>query len=174
VTASRTIRLLWHDDELDGPRSQYVAPWRNWFERLRPPFSVTYTSSLAGFAAALNQPNDFQLLVLDVMLKRERDTDFRALGFERERILRLDAGAQIAGLLRNPVFSLTRPDWLRRYSRTTLVLLTSTPTVADLIRHYVDADLRAGVHGIGKSHGDTVTQEFDVAMQALLKQFESG
>jgi hypothetical protein len=174
MATQRTIRLLWHDDELDGPRSQYVAPWRKWFERLRPPFSVTYTSTLVDFAAALRQTEDFQLLVLDVMLKRERDTDFRALGFERERILRLDAGAQIAGLMRNSVFARTRPDWLQRYSRTALVLLTSTPTVEDLIRQYVDADLRTGVYGIGKSHGDTVTQEFDATMQVILKQLDAG
>lgn len=174
MAAPRNIRLLWHDDELDGPRSQYVAPWRKWFERLRPPITVTYTSTLAGFAAALSQEDEFQLLVLDVMLKRERDTNFRALGFERERILRLDAGAQIAGLLRNQVFARTRPEWLKRHSRTTLVLLTSTPTVADLIQQYVDADLRTGVHGIGKSHGDTVTQEFDAAMRVILKRLETG
>lgn len=171
------ISLLWHDDELDGARTPYVAIWRTWFDRRAASIGAVMrcTSTLREFSSALQAAKPrFDLLVIDVMLKREPDTNFSSFGFARERILRLDAGAQIAGLLRNGGdFERNRSDWLKSYASTPIVLLSSTPTVVDLLKHYVDADRRDGVLGLVKSvgvhsRGICVASEFEEPMNAVL------
>lgn len=159
------IRILWHDDELDSNRAAYVAPWRKWFDRNAPKLgaAMQYTATLAQFAQALRSDGPtIDLLVIDVMLKREREQDFSILGFAREKLLRMDAGAQVAGLLRNSGFDGTRPDWLRRYRRTPVVLLSSTSTVMDLLKKYVDGDSRESVFAVVKTLNVSATGPVDV------------
>ena len=147
------VTLLWHDDELVDARRDYVAPWLRWFDRESQSLGLTVvrTSTLRELAESLqSQQAPPDVLMLDVMLKREPDSTFEKLGFAKEGLLRLDAGAQIVGLIRNAAFDAGRPSWLKRYRDTPIVLLSSSPTVDDLIKHYVNADRKQWLWGVTK------------------------
>jgi hypothetical protein len=182
VNQSKPIRILWHDDEIGGARESYVSPWLNWFTKEAPLLNVTVrkTSKLSELSSALkSEVLNFSLLIIDVMLKREPDQTFCALGFPNERVLRLDAGAQIAGLLRNELFDHQRPPWLNSYKATPLLLLSSSPTLSELVKLYVEADRRENIVAISKSldiSGDEarVDDSFDKTLRDLVTKLQRG
>lgn len=171
--------LLWHDDELIDSRKDYVAPWSSWLNRNlgKRNISIRHTSTLQQLAKALqNQSPPFDLLLIDVMLKREPEQTFASIGFGEERILRLDAGVQLVGLLRNAIHDGQRLEWLTPYRDTPIVLLSSSPILDDLIKQHVDVSRQESLWGVSKSvevRNDEVCvdREFEMRMEEAIGSF---
>jgi hypothetical protein len=147
-------RVLWLDDELNSDRASYVLVWRRWLQIANDKGLCRLTTcNCLEQLSALLAPTDleFDLLIFDVMLKREPLGHFGPLGFADERLLRMDAGAQIVGLLRNKQFDLDRPTWLKHYANKPVVLFSSTPSLKNLLGQYVDSNRRDGLHCLVKS-----------------------
>ena len=79
----------------------------------------------------------FKLLIIDVMLTNEPEGTYASLGFEDERVIKLDAGAQIAALIRSSMFDAERPEWLAAYRTVPMLLLSSSPTLKTLVSNKV-------------------------------------
>lgn len=172
-------RLLWLDDELDSDRATYVLVWRRWLQQAndRGLCRLTMCNCIEKLAAHLQTGDpEFDLLMFDVMLKRERSPSFGPIGFAEEQVRRLEAGMQIVGLMRNKSFADERPVWLSRYSRKPVVLLSSTPGLQNMIGTHVDGNRRDDLHCLVKSlNTDTpgVTRpdaNFERSFESILKQ----
>lgn len=148
-------QVLWLDDELGTERQSRLSPWLRplqEMERLRQ-IRLTMCNNADDFARNLGRdlPDSqmstlprFHLLIIDVMLTEEQDRTFSSMGFPDEQLHPLDAGAQIAGLLRNPTYG--EPSrWLAAYSEVPILLLSSSPALNSLVRRKIG---RGGAMGI--------------------------
>lgn len=136
-------RVLWFDDEWGTPREPALAPWQRALQSLPPPPAQTVSkcNCVLEFARLLHEAVDsgqtYDLLMLDVMLINEPQTNYGALGFHDEDVAPYDAGAQIAQLIRSTSFDTRRPPWLRHYLEVPLLVLSSSPGVQQLVRNKV-------------------------------------
>lgn len=171
-------RVLWLDDDLDSDRATYMLVWHTWFKKAHDSglCNVQTCSSLRQFASLLSADDqEFDLLVLDVMLKRESSSHFGDVGFNDERILPLDGGVQLLGLIRNARHQHERPAWMNRYRDKPVVLLSSSPSLPVLVSQYVDCDRRQGVHFVTKALDTTVAgktqpdQSFEHTLKRILR-----
>lgn len=184
--SDRIPHLVWLDDDLFEDRRSYVKPWLKWFEaqinggKIRLTLCPTLEElTLAFKRSEASDPVDdrIDLLAVDVMIKRSRNPHFGALGFPNEKILRLEAGVQLVGLLRNAAHREERAPWLRCHSETPALLLSSSPLVAGLVSHHIDGNRREGVTVVsktlnpGNSEEAVVDELFRKGMQAAIDQF---
>lgn len=182
--------VLWLDDQLVPERHSYIAPWLAWFEQQQKKARLRWTSCSriehmvkAMQSAAVSQLADgadrIDLLVIDVMLKPEGD-DFRVLGYPRERLLRMDAGVQLVGLMRNAQHEVGRPDWLACHRQTPVLLLSASELVEGLLSQHVPRDCRTDMFVVSKSLGEgghdgaTVSVQFLRVMDELLARLNGG
>ncbi len=149
-----SLNILWHDDELQREDRYSLAPWRNWLQAIAFEANgrLACSATLEGLGELLRATNcTWHLIILDMRLAHEPDRTLAALGFPTELLLRVDAGLQIAALMRSSRFDGKRPTWLQSVSATPLVLFSSSRvTEADLIS-YLGNDRRNGVTTILKS-----------------------
>jgi hypothetical protein len=139
--------VLWFDDEWNTEREAGLAPWRRALqaEQNAGRLQVSMCAQVAQFAQLLRDgatgPRDrwqsFKLLIIDVMLTNEPESTYASLGFDEERVIKLDAGAQIAALIRSSMFDAERPDWLATYRTVPMLLLSSSPTLKTLVGNKV-------------------------------------
>jgi hypothetical protein len=144
MTAS-AISVLWFDDEFGTDREASLAPWRRAMQAEHDKGRLRFRtcSKLSELAELLRSgvaddgtrgASTYSLLILDVMLNFEQGENYEQLGFEEELVIKLDAGAQIAGLIRSSKFDDGRPEWLSHYGNVPLMLLSSSPLLRDLVR----------------------------------------
>lgn len=166
--SDRIPHLVWLDDDLFEERRSYVKPWLRWFAtqinggKIRLTLCPTLEElALAFRRSAASDPGDdrIDLLVVDVMIKRSQYPHFGALGFPSEKILRLEAGVQLVGLLRNAAHAQKREPWLHCHSDTPALLLSSSPLVAGLVSHHIDANRRDGVTVVSKTLSSALGDE---------------
>lgn len=135
--------VLWFDDEWGTARQAGLAPWLRALhaEERGHYMKLTMCNSLREFARLLHEGPEpgrvFDLLIIDLMLTDELETTYACMGFPNERVLRLDAGAQIAGLLRSSAFDDERASWLAAYQHVPILLLSNSPTLHALVINYV-------------------------------------
>lgn len=171
-------RVLWLDDELDSDRPTYVDVWKRWLDKAEKAgkLELTAVASLSDFAKAVQSSSKpFQLLILDVMLTGEEAKTFAALGFPDERLLRLEGGAQLLGLLRDRRFDHGRPAWLTGLTHTPVVLLSSSGGLASPISSYLNDPAAADVIQLRKeietdASGARPSTEFEKTITKLLVQ----
>lgn len=132
--------MLWIDDAWGTERETGLLPWRRTLQQFEDQglAKVTTCSRLAEFARHLRTPENvtnpsFDLLVIDVMLTDEPESTYSCLGFPEEQVMRLDAGVQIAVLIRSSTFDLGRPHWLSPYQSVPILLLSATPSLRSLV-----------------------------------------
>jgi CheY-like chemotaxis protein len=178
MNMGKTVNVLWHDDHSisDDDRKDYLSKWDDWFtkEAPRQGLSVELTGTLAQLSDKLvrEQPV-FDLLILDVKLTLEPESNFGALGFENEGVLGLQAGIQIVGLMRNRMFENGCKPWLRRYRDTPIILLSTSEMLEPLFKQGIDADRRSNIFQVRKSvdlsgSADEDEMAFETAMQMVL------
>ena len=135
--------VLWFDDEWGTEREPGLAPWQRALhaEQSAGRLRLTMCNRIVEFARLLREstaaanPSQrrFALLIIDVMLTEEPEQSYRSLGFEDERVIKLDAGAQIAALIRSSMHDRDRPEWLRGYVDVPMMLLSSSPNLTSLV-----------------------------------------
>jgi hypothetical protein len=182
--------VLWLDDQLVPERQSYIAPWFNWFDQQQKKSRLRWTScsrieqmakamQVAAASLQADSADRIDLLVIDVMLKPEGD-DFRVLGYPKEQLLRMEAGVQLVGLMRNAQHEVGRPDWLACHRQTPVLLLSASALVAGLLAQHVPKDCRADLFVISKSLGEegrdgaTVSPDFQRMMDELLARVIGG
>jgi hypothetical protein len=184
VTASPHV--LWIDDELSTRREDHLSPWLRWLQRQQKKqrLRLTCCHDLAEFASQLQAsadargtggPDAVDILIIDVMLKREEQETFAMLGYPEERLLLQDAGVQIVALLRNAEHAALRPAWLAAHGHTPVVLLSSSKLVDEAIASHVNRKFRVDLYAVSKSieqdadDGEmTASNEFIRRMEQLL------
>ena len=154
--------ILWLDDEWGTAREVSLAPWRRALqtEQERHRVRLRTCSQLHDFARSLREGVEspgtagepsHRLLIIDLMLSYERDMNYASLGFDDERVVKLDAGVQIAGLIRSSQFDGQRPDWLAPYGRVPMLLLSSSPLLAQLVQAHVGYRRMQALRWVSKS-----------------------
>jgi hypothetical protein len=153
VATTRCIEVIWFDDELRQKRQPVLASISNWLRKQESArrIHLRIASTLSEFADELQKGPPVDLLMIDVMLQFEPAETFEALGFPEERLLRLDAGVQVVGLIRNRAFQADRPAWLRPYETKRVVLLSSSTVIESTVATYVDGDRCADIVVIVKA-----------------------
>ena len=180
------LAVLWLDDEFGTEREPRLSPWMRPLRALEGTGHVRLTTCnrIADFAVHLGSKiateectilPRHQLLILDVMLTEDKVENFESLGFEEERMFPLDAGAQVAGLLRSSLFEGERKPWLRAYCDVPLMLLSSSPTLRSLVTKKVGNGRMFKVELISKrieldARGDRVVADpdFEAALRRQL------
>jgi hypothetical protein len=93
-----------------------------------------------------NDPDQVDAFLIDVLWRASgahRDWTFGELdpAFDQERVMPLDAGAQLVGLMRNRRFEAARPRWLRAYEQHPMAVLTSLTDCRGTLDRYVDEEI---------------------------------
>lgn len=145
--AAVSTPALWFDDEWGTERESGIAPWQRALhaEQKAGLIRLTMCNSVIDFASKLRigavKPDGsrqgFGLLIIDVMLASEPEPNYASLGFEDERVLNYDAGAQIAELIRSSRYDAERPRWLHDYVSVPMILLSSSPNLRPLVSNRV-------------------------------------
>lgn len=134
--------VVWLDDEFDSEYEFALAPWKRALEQhvgqlgaklLRCPSLEEFVKTIQRCATS----GTVMLLVIDVMLNFESNTTFEPLGFANERLIPLEAGARIAGLIRSSLFDRARPAWLTGLRNTPMLILSASPQAPDWVKREV-------------------------------------
>jgi hypothetical protein len=176
-----SIYILWHDDEHDRETRSGLAVWKRWLQGLAPhgAATLTCTSTSIELASELARADrNWALLILDVMLKDESERTYALLGFPSERVLRTNAGLQIAALLRNRQFDGKRPAWLQRLASKPLILL-SHAAEPHLLEYHLGHTRHQGVQVLSKSlelsdESFRINPQADEAMRRALADLLAG
>ncbi|WP_144290008.1 hypothetical protein [Ideonella sp. A 288] len=143
--------VIWLDDEHGSRYAFALAPWRRALEQNlgRYRARLLCCRTLDSFADQVKQGverKSIALLIIDVMLAYdEPQHDFSPLGFPDEALFPLEAGAQIAGLLRSSEFDGKRPEWLAAACSTPLMMLSASPQTHSWVVRNVGASRMKGV-----------------------------
>jgi hypothetical protein len=161
---SNRINLLWFDDDL-RPRSDGDSSER---ERLQTWLRYLHTTDrvericlievrdLASFRQQLelrcnkpvHDPEHIDAFLIDVLWRECQDPMKWTFGeldpvFSDERVLPLDAGAQLIGLMRNRRHEARRPPWLKAFDQHPIAVLTTlTDHRGTVDRHIEDEVLK--------------------------------
>ena len=160
------INLLWFDDDL-LPRSEGES-----YERKRLQTWLRYLNTtdrvericlievrdLAGFRDQLtrrfdkpaNHPEHIDAFLIDVLWRESGQVQAWTFGdlapvFSDEKILPLDAGAQLIGLMRNRRYAGKRPDWLTAFDTHPIAVLTTLTDHRGTVEKHLDEDVLAGL-----------------------------
>jgi hypothetical protein len=156
------INLLWLDDDL-RPRSDGASSER---DRLQTWLRYLYTTDrverirvievrdLASFREQLelrfdkpeDDPEHIDAFLIDVLWRANSDASSWTFGdldpvFSDERVLPLDAGAQLIGLMRNRRHHAKRPAWLRAFDNHPIAVLTTLTDHTGTVDSHVDDDV---------------------------------
>jgi CheY-like chemotaxis protein len=156
------VDVLWLDDEFGTDGERVLDLWRRPLTAMRDPAPVRLHTCdrIARFAECLRAgtnvsgngtPKRYDLIILDVMLNLDDVVSFSSLDFEDEQVIRMDAGAQLAELLRSSAHDGRRAPWLQPYIAVPLVLLSSSPLVENLVMNRVGHKRMHGVEVFSKS-----------------------
>ncbi|MFT3819692.1 MAG: hypothetical protein QM750_19010 [Rubrivivax sp.] len=177
--------VIWFDDEWNTEREDGLAPWQRALQaeqsagRLR----LTMCNRVVEFARLLRdstagegaERRRFELLIIDVMLTNEPERTYASLGFDEERVIKLDAGAQLAALIRSTLFDAERPEWLRAYVGVPMMLLSSSPNLRSLVSDKVGYKRMGSLKMVPKSlvtraghEGVDADEEFIETVRELL------
>lgn len=156
------INVIWLDDEFGTDSERVLSVWQRPFVtgQGQDRAHLLTCNQVEHFAKLVRdgiveegQPTrrHYDLIILDIMLNLEEGSHFGALGFADESIIPMDAGAQLAGLLRSTFHDDRRPEWLRPYVEVPLILLSSSPLVVDLVMDHIGHRRMSGVEIFSKS-----------------------
>lgn len=182
-TTAKRLDVLWLDDEFGTPYEPTLAPWRRVLDRRAKEEAIRLVTcgTLEGFKQRVegrlpahgNAEPPFRLLILDVMLNQEHQTDFALFGFPDERLVNLTAGTQIAGLIRSSRYDRQiRPAWLQSLRDTPLLLLSGSPNARSWAEEAIGPSKMRGVEVVLKAllrrnDGHAAVPEFDGAICSL-------
>lgn len=138
TTTPPAHRAVWLDDDFGTPReTALLKPYETWL--MRQGLELDKVNRLEDFARKLQHDIAPILLIIDVKLNFTGT--FNALGFDDVRILRLDAGVQIAALIATYPHPPGSPHhWMERHRRTPVLLLSMSNIVATILGSYFPLD----------------------------------
>jgi hypothetical protein len=176
--------VLWLDDEFETRYAFSLAPWQRVLDkRVRAgQMKVQLCNTLGKFRNLVEDriqqlgtaDSPFELLIIDVMLNLEETDNYSEFGFPDEDLIHLEAGAQIAGLIRGSQHEdKLRPPWLKALATTPLLLLSASPMAPNWVRRQVGHSRMKGVEVILKDlrrKPDVVepSEDFDAAVGRLV------
>jgi hypothetical protein len=150
--------VLWLDDEFETNYAFSLTPWKRVLDRHNSNGAIRLhtCASLERFKVLVEQRQHknqrdvaaapFDLLILDVMLNYEVAKNYGLFGFPDETLIPLEAGAQIAGLIRGGKYDdRQRPPWLRCIKNTPMLLLSASPMAPNWVRQQVEPARMQGV-----------------------------
>lgn len=164
----RRANILWFDDDLRAreegktPERLRLQPWLRWFntEDRASRICLIETNCVDDFARILVERKDIDkehkdyidAILIDLMWRESSRmaTNFNALGFPQEKVIPLDAGAQLIGLLLNESFKATRPHWLTPYGTRNIATLTTLTDHTLTMQKYLDANALKKITAIKK------------------------
>lgn len=182
---SAPANVLWLDDEFGTERESGLTPWKRELNKaekkgrlkVRPCGRLDDFARLleAGAPHAGDTFRAFDLLIIDVMLNLEVQTNYEPLGFDEELVIQMEAGAQIAGLIRGSLFDGQRPNWLAAYRHVPLLVLSSSPEAPRWVAKQVGSRRMESVRVVVKAlqtrsdgQGVDASKAFLEAVDALL------
>lgn len=161
---SERINLLWFDDDL-RPRAEGASSER---ERLQTWLRYLYTTDriericlievrdLAGLREQLQRrcdkplhdPDHIDAFLIDVLWREDGQDggwNFGELApqFSSEKVLPLDAGAQLIGLMRNRRYAGQRPPWLSAFEQHPIAVLTTLTDHTGTVEKHIDQEVLA-------------------------------
>lgn len=162
MIAGNPKHVVWLDDEYGTSYEYSLSPWRRTLERMANSGSIRLhlCSSLGRLRSIVEerigedqtQASAVSLLILDVMLNFEECETFELLGFPDEHLISLQAGAQIAGLIRGKRYDESkRAPWLVALRSTPLLLLSANPQAPSWVKQQVGASQMNGVKVVMKN-----------------------
>ncbi len=142
--------IVWLDDHFKNfPKKLEI--WTTFLDKMKDKISYFPVATLEDFADFLadranynvGQEGYIDALLLDVMLSSgmQRNPNFGKLGFPDDKLLSLEAGAQILGFIHNPSRCNDRPDWLNTYQGRPTALFTSYSTVKSMWQGHIDLSI---------------------------------
>jgi hypothetical protein len=155
----RKINILWFDDDLrplgDGNTEERLRlqVWLRWFKTGDRPerFNLVEVRDLVTLRSELirraekpaSDVDHIDAFLIDIFWRSATEPgswNFRDLdqGFERERVLPLDAGAQLIGLMLNERYSRHRPPWLTAFQGRPIAVLTTLTDHRETLEKHVD------------------------------------
>lgn len=146
MTNEKKIHIVWLDDDFEY-RSERLQPYVKVLNRVFPNVKVTQVYSVNNFAQILKdyadnqsgQTNRIDGLILDVKLSVPVNPSyFTDFGFSDVRWYPNDAGSQILGLIKNDEYAKERPEWLKKFTNTPALLLTTSDDIKDTWHEYVE------------------------------------
>jgi hypothetical protein len=154
--------VIWLDDEWESPYQFALGPWKRSVEQRTSQAGIKLhcCSSLVMFSEAVRRcsrasPDDrapgISLLIVDVMLNFDSCPTFSDIGFPQENIIPLEAGAQVAGLIRSSQFDESRPHWLASVRETPLLVLSASPQAPGWVNREVGRSRMNGVEIVLKN-----------------------
>lgn len=180
MTQRSAAHAIWLDDELDPAKgySAALAPWRRTLElRERQGNLKLHTCyTLESFVQQVSASTTPGLIIIDVMLELVEHRNFATLGFPKERLIPMEAGAQIAGLIRSTKYpDAQRPSWMPLLQSVPMLLLSASPNALTWTRQHVGASKMKGIEVVLKHlryHADDSrhepTPQFGAAIDNLL------
>ena len=171
-TGQRSV--IWLDDELASDYEFALTPWSRALEHRVGQLGAKLLrcQSLEKFVETVQQctqSGSVALLVIDVMLNFEANKTFEPLGFANERLIPLEAGARIAGLIRSSLFDHARPPWLTALRSTPMLILSASPRAPDWVTREVGPSRMDDVEVVLK---DLTPQSDGQAMEPVQAFFE--
>lgn len=170
--------VIWLDDELGSEYEFALAPWKRALEQhlaragarlVRCRNLEAFVEASKKFGAVPASGNRVALLIIDVMLNFEGCETFELLGFAKEKLIPLEAGARVAGLIRSSQFDAVRLPWLTELRETPMLILSASPQAPGWVRRNVGPSRMTNVEVVIKN---LVRQSDGLAMQPAQDFFD--